>query len=291
MSIPLLVHLTCKAALNTICSVSVQGLPHLEAALSAARTNGLITRNFIFASTSPCLLTPTSCKSHLNVCNFTPRSVTQPLYRLVLSLDDPLAWGVLPTKYFLNSRTIRWTLGAQDIMFTNPVFSSFFRRGQVLETVRGIGIYQPSVDAAIKKLNDGNWVHFFSEGKINQPNTYPQHDGIAHLPRFKWGIGRVLMEASTLPVIIPMWIAGFDSLMPEGRSFPYKYLPRPGKHLSVTFGAPLDLGELEALCMAPGPTDAAKAAQTRILITDALHDAVETLGRSISGNLLARTPE
>jgi monolysocardiolipin acyltransferase len=33
-----------------------------------------------------------------------------------------------------------------------------------------------------------NQVHFFSEGKINQPNTYPQHDGIAHLPRFKWGM-------------------------------------------------------------------------------------------------------
>ncbi|KAJ7873300.1 acyltransferase-domain-containing protein [Mycena olivaceomarginata] len=257
MSIPLLVHLTCKAALNTICSVSVHGLPHLEAALSAARTNGLVT-----------------------------------LANHISTLDDPLTWGVLPTKYFLNPRTIRWTLGAADVMYTNPVFSAFFRRGQVLETVRGIGIYQPSVDTAINKLNNGNWVHFFSEGKINQPNTYPQHDGIAHLPRFKWGIGRVLMEASTLPVIIPMWIAGFDSLMPEGRSFPYKYLPRPGTHLSVTFGAPLDLRELEALRMTTTAhnTDE-EIAQTRIQITSTLHRAVEALGRSISGDLLARTPE
>jgi monolysocardiolipin acyltransferase len=98
------------------------------------------------------------------------------------------------------------------------------------------------------------------------------------------------MEAATLPVIIPMWITGFDSLMPEGRSFPYKYLPRLGKHLSVTFGEPLDLKELEAMRMTARSTDT-EIAQTRILVTSVLHRAVEGLGRSVSGNLLARTPE
>ncbi|KAJ7937363.1 hypothetical protein B0H13DRAFT_2226715 [Mycena leptocephala] len=206
----LFVHLTCKAALNTICSVSVHGLQHLEVALSAARTNGLLTRN---------IFTPSI---HLQ-CS------PQPVSNHISTLDDPLTWGVLPQ---------------------NSVFSAFFRNGQVLETVRGIGIYQPSVDAAIDKLNNGSWVHFYSEGKVNQPNTYAQHHGVAHLPRFKWGVGRVLMEAATLPVIIPMWITGFDSLMPEGQ-----------------------------------------IAQTRILVTSVLHRAVEGLGRSVSGNLLARTPE
>ena len=36
-----------------------------------------------------------------------------------------------------------------------------------------------------------------------------------------------------------MWLTGFEKLMPEGRSFPYKYLPRPGAHLTVTFGDPV----------------------------------------------------
>jgi monolysocardiolipin acyltransferase len=117
MSIPLLVHLTCKAALNTICSVSVHGLPHLEAALSAARTNGLVTRNII-SYISSSLLTPTSCKSHLDVCKISIRRSAS--LRPLSSLDDPLTWGVLPTKYFLNPRTIRWTLGAADVMYTNP---------------------------------------------------------------------------------------------------------------------------------------------------------------------------
>ncbi|KAJ7162548.1 acyltransferase-domain-containing protein [Mycena crocata] len=242
------------AALHSICSVSVQGLPHLHAALAAAGTGGLVT-----------------------------------LANHISTLDDPLAWGVLPTKYFLNRRTIRWTLGASDVMFTNPVFSAFFRSGQVLETFRGNGIYQPSVDVAIEKLNRGNWVHFFGEGKINQPNTYPQHDGVAYLPRFKWGVGRVLMEVSALPIIIPMWLSGFDTLMPEGRSFPYNYLPRPGKHISVTFGEPLDPGELEELRMAAGR--GADVEKTRIAVTAAVHGAVEALGRSVSGNFLLRTPE
>ncbi|KAJ7755613.1 acyltransferase-domain-containing protein [Mycena maculata] len=252
---PLIVHLICKAALHSIASVSVQGLPNLQAALAAVRNTGLLT-----------------------------------LANHISTLDDPIAWGAIPTKYFLNSRTTRWTLGASDIMFTNPVFSAFFRSGQVLETFRGNGIYQPSVDAAIDKLNRGNWIHLFGEGKVNQPNTYAQRDGIAHLPRFKWGVGRVLMEAAALPPIIPMWLSGFDTLMPEGRAFPYKYLPRPGKHLSVTFGEPLDPCELEALRASAGTTDA-EIAQTRIAITAAVHRAVEALGRSVSGPLLIRTPE
>src|ERR1700683_1716391 len=91
-------------------------------------------------------------------------------------LDDPIVWGALPTRLHLNSRTTRWALGASDIMFTNPyvsvpsylaielncpsdsVFSAFFRTGQVLETFRGRGIYQPAVDTAIEKLDQGQWV-------------------------------------------------------------------------------------------------------------------------------------
>ncbi|TFY79084.1 hypothetical protein EWM64_g4934 [Hericium alpestre] len=36
-----------------------------------------------------------------------------------------------------------------------------------------------------------------------------------------------------------MWLTGFDSLMPEGRKTPWKYLPHLGTHLSVTFGEPI----------------------------------------------------
>jgi hypothetical protein len=41
---------------------------------------------------------------------------------------------------------------------SDSVFSAFFREGQVLETFRGRGIYQPAVDTAIEKLDQGQWV-------------------------------------------------------------------------------------------------------------------------------------
>lgn len=52
------------------------------------------------------------------------------------------------------------------------------------------------------------------------------------------------MEASAPPMVIPMWLTGFDKLMPEGRAFPYKYFPRPGAQLSVTFGTPIPADEI-----------------------------------------------
>ncbi|KAH7888044.1 acyltransferase-domain-containing protein [Phlebopus sp. FC_14] len=202
------VGLTCKAFLNSgVCSITVSNLPVLLDALRSDQRcsgQGVVT-----------------VSNHLS------------------TLDDPLTWGMLPTKQYLNSRTIRWVLGASDIMFTNPVFSSFFRNGQVIETFRGRGIFQPALDAAVKKLNHGHWVHLFGEGKVYQAAEYPKRNGIAHLPRFKWGVGRVIMETDVPPLIIPMWLTGFDKLMPEHRLFPYKYFPKMGVKLGVVFGDPI----------------------------------------------------
>ncbi len=36
-----------------------------------------------------------------------------------------------------------------------------------------------------------------------------------------------------------MWLTGFEHLMPEGRPFPYNFIPRFGAKLSVTFGTPI----------------------------------------------------
>jgi hypothetical protein len=42
----------------------------------------------------------------------------------------------------------------------SSLFSAFFRNGQVIETFRGKGIWQPAVDLAIEKVNNGGWVSF-----------------------------------------------------------------------------------------------------------------------------------
>ncbi|KAF4619416.1 hypothetical protein D9613_005410 [Agrocybe pediades] len=282
------VGLTCKAFLNSgLCSIQVNGLKNLRKALESKRNHGIVT-----------------------VCNH------------ISTLDDPVVWGVLPAHYYLNSRTTRWALGASDIIFTNP-------HGQTLETFRGKGIYQEAVDTAIQKLNQGHWVHLYGEGKVNQPNTYLRdEDGRAHLPRFKWGVqnsGRIIMEADTPPTVIPMWLTGFDKLMPEGRTFPYKYLPRLGVKLSVTFGEPVPSEVLQsALAVRPVDGDPTAIAEhdhlrgwvrdtaeyvekdtdiskgkypepvyvslVRQKVTSILHDHVEALGRSVSGPSLDDMP-
>ncbi|KAH9994343.1 acyltransferase-domain-containing protein [Russula compacta] len=268
--------LTCKAYLHSgLCSVSVRGLPHLLDALnSPERQSG---RGVITVS------------NHLS------------------TLDDPLTWGILPARMYLHSDLTRWTLGASEIIFTNPVFSAFFRKGQVIETFRGAGIYQPAVDVAIEKLRAGAWVHLFGEGKICQSDTYqtdPQ-TGIARLRRFKWGIGRILMETPRPPTIVPMWITGFDKIMPEGRRAPWKYFPRSGARVSVTFGEPLPPAAVRAT-LGMGSRNGgeegkqrggqvvndalAGEVETRIALTELVQRAVEVLGRQVSGDLLTGVP-
>ncbi|TFK43269.1 acyltransferase-domain-containing protein [Crucibulum laeve] len=270
------VGLLCKAAMNCgFCSVQVNGLPHLIAALENSkrdRGQGILT-----------------IANHIS------------------TLDDPVTWGILPAQYFFNPRNTRWALGASDIMFTNPVFSTFFHLGQTLETFRGNGIHQPALDTAIEKVNQGNWVHLYGEGKVNQPDTYVfDKDGFPRLPRFKWGVGRIVMEANIPPVVIPMWLTGYNNLMPEGRKFPYKYFPRPGAQLSVTFGDPIPTEEIkkalgvldinsdrdsgeklpgwlgdEANRLTETKGKTVDAAKIRSEVTAILQRAVESLGRSV----------
>jgi len=212
-------------------------------------------------------------------------------------------------------------------MLTKPgrlpasAFSAFFRAGQVLETFRGRGIYQPAVDAAIEKLNQGQWVHLFGEGKVNQRHAFETDHGVTRLPRFKWGIGRILMETAMPPIIIPMWLTGFDKLMPEGRPFPWKFIPRFGCKLSITFGDPLSPQDIQAALrvlsledfhldkvfgidraerMREGRTRESTSTSVeeesikrdvdhvRSMVADIVQRGVETVGRQISGENLAK---
>jgi len=78
--------------------------------------------------------------------------------------------------------------------------------------------------------------------------------------------------------------------MPEGRRAPWKYLPRPGARLSVTFGAPLAPAAVRATLGAQQSEQAADVETTRIALTELVQLAVEDLGREVSGDLLNGAP-
>jgi len=100
----------------------------------------------------------------------------------------------------------------------------------------------------------------------------------------------MVMESAIPPVIIPVWLTGFDQLMPLGRAFPCNYLPRPGTELSVTFGNPIppDFIHKGLLSTTDMVTEAQNSTveQSRSWVTSIIQEAVEDLGRSVSGKLL-----
>jgi monolysocardiolipin acyltransferase len=143
------------------------------------------------------------------------------------ALDDPLLFGLLSHDIYIQPHRMRWTLGSRSICFKNRLRSAFFGRGNVIPTHRGDGIFQPAVDTAIRILNEGGWIHIFPEGCINESNL--------ELIRFRWGIGRLVLETKTAPVILPIWHDGFQKLKPLNQM---KIIP--GHSLTVVFGDPID---------------------------------------------------
>ena len=88
--------------------------------------------------------------------------------------------------------------------------------------------------------------------------------------------------------------------MPEGRRAPWRFFPRPGASLSVTFGAPLSepsvratLGIGSSVRESLRDDDggyvrrrAVAEVETRVAVTELVQRAVEVLGRQVSGDLL-----
>ena len=94
----------------------------------------------------------------------------------------------------------------------------------------------------------------------------------------------MLMESKQPPIVVPMWLTGYENLMPAGRPFPQKFIPHFGTRMSVTFGEPIPAEELQAAMQPLSPTDTTDTRRSRV--TQVIHNHVEGLGQSISGKLL-----
>ncbi|XP_061970331.1 uncharacterized protein LOC133693187 isoform X1 [Populus nigra] len=138
----------------------------------------------------------------------------------VASVDDPfIIASLLPPSVLMDAQNLRWTLCASDRCFKNPVSSAFFQSVKVLPVARGEGIYQKGMDMAIAKLNSGSWVHIFPEGSRSR-------DGGKTMGSSKRGVGRLILDADTVPLVIPFVHTGMQEIMPIGAT-----LPRIGKRV------------------------------------------------------------
>lgn len=151
----------------------------------------------------------------------------------VAAMDDPFVIAsILPPSVMLEAQKLRWTLCATDRCFTNPILSTFFRSVKVLPVSRGDGIYQKGMDMALSKLNNGGWVHIFPEGSRSK-------DGGKTIAPSKRGVGRLVMDADSLPIVIPFVHTGMQDVMPVG-----KRIPRAGKRVIVVVGDPINFNDL-----------------------------------------------
>jgi monolysocardiolipin acyltransferase len=98
------------------------------------------------------------------------------------------------------------------------------------------------------------------------------------------------MESRISPVVIPMWITGFDQLMPKGRPFPYKYVPRVPAKLSVTFGRPIETDVLRQTLNVMERDTYNYNSLIRQKVTAIIQRDVEALGRLVSGDSLRLIP-
>ncbi|KAH8407515.1 hypothetical protein KR222_004802, partial [Zaprionus bogoriensis] len=171
--------------------------------------------------------------------------------------DDPGLWGILPMRYLCNTHRIRWSMAAHDICFTKNLHSTFFMYGKCIPVVRGIGVYQEAINLCIEKCAQGHWVHVFPEGKVNMTKENM---------RLKWGVGRIIYESPKLPIILPMWHEGMDSVLPNVEP----YMLKCGNKVTVNVGQPLDLNDyIQDLKDKQVPEPVA-----RKLITDKIEEAL-----------------
>ncbi|XP_060078968.1 tafazzin-like [Ylistrum balloti] len=150
-------------------------------------------------------------------------------------LDDPTLWGILGWNFVFGKlgEKIRWTLTADNVCYTNTFNAKFFCLVKSIPVVRGDGVYQRGVDYAIEKLNNGEWVNIFPEAKVNQDKEFL---------RYKWGVGRMIAEAEVLPVVIPFFHVGMDSVSPnEGK---FKYYPRIFKRVTMVIGEAINFSDI-----------------------------------------------
>ncbi len=195
-------------------------------------TVGLLCKAYLRACTR---LTVTNGEALLNAIHSRPAK--KPLLTVAnhtSTIDDPLMFGILPMSILFDSRRMRWSLGAKDIIFTNPLYTAFFSAGKVIPLERGGSIYQEAMERALGLLNSGEWVHIFPEGSVQQAPPLLKD-------RLKWGVGRLVMESKEAPILLPIVHKGFESVKPlDGCIRPLL------QRIEITIGEPIDTALMRA---------------------------------------------
>ncbi|XP_065570030.1 tafazzin-like isoform X1 [Artemia franciscana] len=148
--------------------------------------------------------------------------------------DEPGLWGVLPFRHLWSRKVMRWSTAAHDVCFTTPLHTYFFSLGKCLPIIRGGGVYQEGIDYSIDRLNEGDWVHIFPEGKVNGDKK--------HI-RLKWGVGRMIMECKEEPLVLPLFHTDMEEVLPNQAPYRLKF----GKNVVFNVGELINFSDLRRM--------------------------------------------
>ena len=147
-------------------------------------------------------------------------------------LDDPCMIATISrTALLLDSKHMRWVFCAADVCFKNAMSSAFFGNGKALPLRRGGGIEQPELMAAVHRLDKGDWVHIFPEGRVFQRQR-------GEMGPMRAGVGKMVAEAQQAPLILPIYHLGMEKIRPIGRP------PQIGHHADIIVGDPIRVDDL-----------------------------------------------
>ncbi|GEQ66594.1 hypothetical protein JCM33374_g257 [Metschnikowia sp. JCM 33374] len=90
-----------------------------------------------------------------------------------------------------------------------------------------------------------SWFHVFPEGFVLQLEE-PENNSMRY---FKWGVARLILESTRVPVVVPVYSYGFEKIVPEDSQSEgiKRWLPHNiGAEIHVTFGDAISDERLES---------------------------------------------
>jgi len=154
-------------------------------------------------------------------------------------LDEPCVMASMcGSRLLFDSKYMRWVFCAADVCFKDKLNTLFFTNGKALPIRRGGGLDQQELNVAIDKLNAGDWVSIFPEGRVFQLG--------GPLGPMRPGVGKLIAEAKPTPIVLPIYHYGMEKMRPIGKP------PQTGKEVHVLIGDPIEVDDLIAQHRAAG---------------------------------------
>ncbi|RHY27636.1 hypothetical protein DYB25_007816 [Aphanomyces astaci] len=164
------------------------------------------------------------------------------------TVDDPAVLAAMLPWSCARPSLSRWSICSQEYCYAKgPLLSTIFFGSKTLPIKRGAGIDHPFLQDLFQRVQDGDWVHIFPEGKIVQGGGLGGRDGpdAATIGRLKWGVGKLIARAEITPVVLPIYHVGMDKVMPQTPDHKLKSIvPRLGQRVHVLVGSPIYFDDL-----------------------------------------------